>query len=181
MYVDELIKCAKEEGFDHVSRLPLDALILNQEVRNMCNADKCKNYGRNWSCPPAIGEFQEIQAAIDAFDTGVLVQSTGQMEDSFDFEVIMETEALHKERFDRLVDTLREKGEEMFPMGAGTCTRCKKCSYPDEPCRQPDKMYPSMEALGLWISDVCKRSGAEYNYGKDTITYTSCVLIKETD
>ena len=33
-----------------------------------------------------------------------------------------------------------------------------------------------MEAYGLFVSDMCMRSGLAYNYGPRTMTYTSCVL-----
>ena len=33
-----------------------------------------------------------------------------------------------------------------------------------------------MEAYGLFVSDICTRSGLNYNYGPNTLTYTSCVL-----
>ena len=36
----------------------------------------------------------------------------------------------------------------------------------------------SMEAYGLLVSDVCRRSGLGYYYGTGTMTYTSCVLYK---
>ena len=34
-----------------------------------------------------------------------------------------------------------------------------------------------MEAYGLVVSDTCTDSGMAYNYGKNTITYTGCVLV----
>jgi hypothetical protein len=33
-----------------------------------------------------------------------------------------------------------------------------------------------MEACGLWVSELCRRSGLDYNYGTNTITYTACIL-----
>lgn len=36
-----------------------------------------------------------------------------------------------------------------------------------------------MEAYGLWVSDICRQSGLEYNYGAQTMTYTACVLCRE--
>ena len=38
------------------------------------------------------------------------------------------------------------------------------------------KRLSSMEAYGLFVSDICTRSGLAYNYGPRTMTYTSCVL-----
>jgi hypothetical protein len=35
-----------------------------------------------------------------------------------------------------------------------------------------------MEAYGLLVSDVCQKAGLPYYYGKQTITYTSCILLE---
>lgn len=59
---------------------------------------------------------------------------------------------------------------------SGRCTLCARCTYPDRPCRYPTKRLSSMEAYGLFVSDICTRSGLAYNYGPRTMTYTSCVL-----
>ena len=56
------------------------------------------------------------------------------------------------------------------------CGICEKCTYPDAPCRFPDRAFPSMEACGLVVNDVCKASGIPYNYGPRTMTFTGCVL-----
>ena len=63
-----------------------------------------------------------------------------------------------------------------LPLTAGSCTLCARCTYPDRPCRYPTKRLSSMEAYGLFVSDICTRSGLAYNYGLRTMTYTSCVL-----
>jgi predicted metal-binding protein len=100
------------------------------------------------------------------------------MEDEFDYETIQTAGAKHKENFTVLVEKLRTRYPDMLPMGAGTCTICEKCTYPDAPCRFPDRSISSMEAYGLWVSKVCELSGVPYNYGKLTLTYTSCYLLK---
>ena len=61
-------------------------------------------------------------------------------------------------------------------LSAGTCTLCKECTYPDAPCRFPDKRLVSMEAAGLVVSEVCTQAGIDYNHGPQTIAYSGCVL-----
>ena len=67
----------------------------------------------------------------------------------------------------------------LTPLTAGCWTVCAKCTYPDKPCRYPSKRLSSMEAFGLFVSDICARSGLGYNYGPRTMTYTSCLLYSE--
>ena len=175
-----MIKTAKEKiGFHEAGALNMSALEFMPEVREMCESDRCKNYNRCWVCPPACGTIEEISEKIKNYSGGIIVQSIGQMEDEFDVETMLETERLQKERCFQLIEYIRQEDPACLPMSAGACTICGKCSYPDKPCRFPDKAYPSMEAYGLFVTRVCEQSGMRYYYGKNTITYTSCVLLSE--
>ncbi len=177
-YVSQASKIAEECGFEHNGPLNAPALILHPEVRDMCASGKCMMYGKNWRCPPHCGTLEELEEKMRKYSTGLIVQSTADLEDEFDGEAMMETEQLHKQRFTALVNRLYEEdpGIDMFPLSAGTCTLCPKCTCPDEPCRFPGKTFSSMEACGLNVSEVCSQSGIPYYYGKLTITYTSCIL-----
>lgn len=44
------------------------------------------------------------------------------------------------------------------------------------PCRFPDKACSSMEAYSLLVSEACKVGGLQYYHGKNTLSYTACVL-----
>lgn len=177
MKEQELLTLAAECGFDHAAPLNISALEFNPAVRDMCAADRCHSYGRCWTCPPACGTLEEISARAAACHGGVLLQSTGQLEDDFDVETMMETEKLQKERFSAFVSALRAEEPECLPMSSGACTVCPTCTYPDAPCRFPKLAIPSMEAYGLVVSQVCESSGLPYYYGPRTITYTACVLV----
>ena len=79
----------------------------------------------------------------------------------------------------RAYKVLREQMMKVFPdmlmLGAGGCRICPKCAYP-EPCRFPEKTISSMEAYGLFVTQVCRDNDLKYYYGPRTITYTGCVL-----
>ena len=113
------------------------------------------------------------------YSKAVMIQTTAVMEDSFDFETMMQAAKDHKERFGKVVELFRTEDPECLPMGAGGCNICKKCTYPDEPCRFPDKAFTSMEAYGLYVAAECKKAGLEYNYGPNTLTYSSCILYND--
>ena len=172
----QAMKLAEEAGFSHWGVFPVAELAFLPEVRAACEVNSCGRYDRSWSCPPACGSLEENERRARDYDWGVLVQTTGQMEDDFDVEVMMEAEQLQKERLNALCARL--EGEDCLPLGAGTCTMCPKCTYPEAPCRFPAKMRVSMEAFGLQVTDVCKAAGIPYYYGPRTITYTCCVLFK---
>lgn len=179
-----LIQEALDTGFSQAGELNVKALVFMPEVREMCSVDRCHSYGKNWRCPPGCGSIEDAATQAANYSYGLLVQTIGHMEDDFDYETISEAGERHKENFARLIDRLKTRYDDILPMGAGTCELCKtpegrpNCTYPDAPCRFPDKSISSMEAYGLWVSRVCELSGVPYNNGKSTITYTSCYLLK---
>lgn len=175
MDYSDISALAKEAGFSCTGLLDPKTIELKPEVRQMCAA--CSRYEKRWSCPPGCGSLEQCRQEIAAYRQGILVQTVGQLEDEFDGEGMMETEALHKEHFARLRKLL--KGEAVLALGAGCCTVCKDCSYPDAPCRFPEKRVSSMEAYGMEVAQVCRVNGMPYNHGKNTIAYTSCVLFDQ--
>ena len=164
-------------GFDAVGQCATSALECRPEVRDMCAADRCQFYGKSWACPPACGEIESFQSEISVRASCYVVQSFGELEDSFDFETMLEIEKLQKERFFKLNELVKEHFEDALMLSAGTCTICEQCTYPDAPCRFPERALVSMEAAGLVVSDVCISAGIPYNHGPNTIAYTSCVII----
>lgn len=179
MTKERAIELAEKAGFQHYGIFDASKLRFLPEVREMCAADKCHLYDRCWSCPPACGTIEDSRRKAAEFSWGIVLQSTGDMEDDFDVEVMMGTEDLEKSRLTSFVELIINDGEsEYLPMGAGGCHICNKCTYPDAPCRFPDKMITSMEAYGLVVSEVCELADTKYYYGPLTITYTSCVLFK---
>ena len=175
---DDLVKEALETGFSQAGELNISALVFMPEVRDMCNVDRCHQYGKNWRCPPGCGSIEEAAEQAAKYSYGIIVQTIGIMEDDFDYETIQETGGKHKKNFAALVEKLKKRYSDILPMGVGTCEICESCTYPHAPCRFPEKSISSMEAYGLWVSKVCELSGIPYNNGKSTITYTSCYLLK---
>ena len=169
---------AFEAGFTHCSQLDISTLEFLQEVRDMCNPEQCNNYGKSWSCPPACAPLEELRERVKGFSGGILVQTVGELEDSYDWDGIMATGAAHKKNFSRLWDALDKDNPSLLAMGAGACMLCEKCTYPDSPCRFPDRMSPSMEASGLYVAKVCTDNNLKYNYGQDKIAFSSCFLLK---
>ena len=172
---------ARAAGFDTVAPLDPRSLKFLPEVRSMCAADRCQSYGRTWSCPPACGPLEDWERKCARYGKGLILQTIGDREDSYDIEAMMEAAEENKRQTDALADTLLAEGAEFLLMGAGTCTRCEKCTYPDAPCRFPEKLFPSMEACGLFVSQVCTDNGVAYNYGAEKIAYTCCILFNERE
>lgn len=175
--IKKLQSLGQAAGFTHVAPLDCSTIQLMPDVRQMCAVNTCHMYGKNWCCPPGCGTLEECGERIRRYRYGILVQTVGELEDSMDGEGMMETEAAHKENFFRLEEALRPLYPSMLPIGSGSCTRCKTCTYPEAPCRFPDKTFASMEAYGMLVTQVCQDNHLPYYYGPCTIAYTSCFLL----
>jgi predicted metal-binding protein len=177
MTYEQLKAIAEDAGFSACAPLSIQTIELKPEVRDMCAVNTCGMYGKRWSCPPGCGTLEECAQKLSGRTMGILVQTIGEIEDSFDFEAMMEIEADHKEHFTAMYAALRDAGADVTAIGAGCCTVCAKCTYPDEPCRFPEKMVTSMEAYGMVVNEICKANGLAYNYGPERMAYTSCFLL----
>ena len=178
MDFEKLEQKALGAGFTYAARLDCDTLELRQEVRDMCGANTCGMYGKNLACPPSCGTLEECGKRVEGYREGLIVQTVGDIEDSMDFEGMMETEERHKEQFYKLAETIREEFPGMLPLGSGCCTICKNCAGPGNDCRFPEKRISSLEAFGIVVSDLCSRNHMKYYYGPRKIAYTSCYLLK---
>ncbi|MDO5456416.1 MAG: DUF2284 domain-containing protein [Eubacteriales bacterium] len=174
---EEAVALAEETGFGGRGIFAARDLKFLEEVRDMCKMNKCGNYNRLWTCPPACGTLEESRKKAGEYSWGIVLQTTAQMEDEFDGEAIEEASALQRARFLSYTARLRDTGEDFLAMGSGGCgAGCQTCTYPDAPCRFPDRAYTSMEAYGLLVTDVCRSANTPYYYGRNTVTFTSCVL-----
>lgn len=178
MDLDALREVGQSIGFTYVVPLKCSTIELLPEVRAMCEKNTCHKYGKCWSCPPGCGDLETCREILARYRGGILVQTVGELEDAMDGEGMMETEARHKEYFIKFEKYLRETWPDMLAIGAGCCTKCKVCTYPDAPCRFPKQAFSSMEAYGMLVTQVCKANGLQYYYGPCTIAYTSCYLLE---
>ena len=176
----DVLELAKECGFTHVG--PLDPATLEPAtwVRDTCAADKCHAYGHNWTCPPACGTLEECTERMKKFSKGVLLQTVGELSKTIDVRAYAETEENHRKALIDFAEKLKAEHPDCLVLGAGGCRICRKCAYP-EPCKFPEKAMSSMEGYGLFVTQVCRDNGMEYNYGPMTIAYTGCALFNETE
>ena len=176
---ETIIQDTLDMGFTHAGLADAKTLKARDEVRDMCAVDKCHAYGKNWSCPPGCGTVEECQAEMASYEWGILVQTTMNMDDDFDMETWGEASRRHRELSVELNDELHKRYNNVLALGGAGCHLCAECTYPDSPCRFPNKRMSGMEGYGLLISDVCKDNNIDYYYGKGTITYTGMFLLKD--
>ncbi len=175
---DRLSSLALSLGAYRASVIPVERIETDASFRDMCAANVCGNYGRNWMCPPDAGDIHDLMAALHTYGYALVYQTVSELEDSYDFEGMMDAGVRHN----RLMVELREKlnGEELsrvLHLGAGGCRMCEVCAKrTGEPCRRPDLAVASLETYGVNVSKLAPTAGMKYINGKDTVTYFGAVL-----
>ncbi len=169
------IEQALKLGFDHAVPLKMETLMPRDDVRQMCAANTCKAYGKNWTCPPYCGTLEECLKKMQSYSQGILLQTVGKLQKTIDTKGYRKAEERHLEQFYQFSEILRREYPEALCLGSGGCRICGQCAWP-EPCRNPKKAYGSMEGYGLFVTQVCRDNDCAYYHGEKTITYTACVL-----
>ena len=176
--MNDLVQAALDFGFSHAGLMDPGKLRVREEVRLMCASDRCQAYNRCWVCPPASGSLELNRQILATYKSGLLVQTTGELEDPFDYDAMMDLDKVQKERLNEFREELWPAYPDLIALGNGACTICDTCTYPTAPCRHPELAIQSMEGFGLVVSDVCAANGLGYYYGPNTITYTGCYLLQ---
>ncbi|MDR2770561.1 MAG: DUF2284 domain-containing protein [Clostridiales Family XIII bacterium] len=157
--------------------IDVGVLSYEREIRAMCEMNSCGRYGRSWNCPPQVGSIEELKAKCGVYRNGILFNTVSALEDSFDFEGMMAAgAALHGILAETDGILTREFGlDDYLLLGAGSCNACKTCAYPS-PCRHPDKIHIPIEACGINVVRLAKKTGFLYNNGLNTVTYFGLLL-----
>ena len=74
---------------------------------------------------------------------------------------------------------MRAAGFETLTLSTESCAICKKCAYPDAPCRHPDKMFPCVESYGILVTNMAEQCGIEFIEGGNVVVWFSLVLLRE--
>ena len=69
---------AEEIGFKGRGIFETKDLNFLKEVRDMCKANKCGNYGRLWTCPPACGTLADSRKKARQCKWGIVLQTTAR-------------------------------------------------------------------------------------------------------
>ena len=152
--------------------IPTQAINFSPELLKACESNVCGKYNMCWTCPPAIGTMEKLQEKILSFSHAYVFTTKAGLEDSFDYEGMMKAKDCH----DRITREAHDRFGKTNPVfGAGGCTICETCAYP-QTCRFPEKIFPAIEGAGINVTDLSRAGKVRYNNGKNSVTYFSMIL-----
>lgn len=169
---------AVDLGATRAKVIRANEIKTDKRFRTMCEANVCGMYGKCYMCPPDVGDIDEMIVSLKQYTWALVYQTVEALEDSFDFEGMLEA----GERHNRLAQNLRVTFEERdiqnpLHLGAGGCRLCPHCAKMDnEPCRFPDSAMASLEAYGINVSELAAAAGMKYINGMNTVTYFGAVF-----
>ena len=179
--MEDLIAAALAAGAKKAALIGGDQIVYSESFRDICEGNQCGCYGKCWVCPPEIGEIGDLISRAKAYPRGVLYQTVGTLEDSFDVEGMFAAGANHARVSCRLQDALPELLNQPFlHLGCGGCHLCDVCAKrTGEPCRHPEYALPAMEGYGIDVYNTTRATPLKYINGTDTVTYFGLVLFTE--
>ena len=175
---DKLTDLAQSLGAFRASVIPVEDIETDASFRDLCAANVCGNYGRNWMCPPDAGDIHDLMAALRTYAYALVYQTVSELEDSYDFEGMMDAGVAHNRLMVELRHSIDGLGlPRVLHLGAGGCRMCEVCAKrTGEACRHPDLAVASLETYGVNVSKLAPAAGMKYINGKDTVTYFGAVL-----
>lgn len=146
-----------------------------ERVREICRRE-CPRYGTSWSCPPAVGTVEECRERCSDF-TDVFVFSTiAEVSDITNMEETLATRMEHEKITLEVSKIFRKHFGEILTLSTESCEICRKCSYPQAPCRHPDKMFPCVESYGILVTDLAQMGDMDFMNGANVVTWFSVMF-----
>lgn len=180
MLYDELVAAALESGLTKAEVIEGESVVVDESFRTVCSSNQCGFFGRNWACPGDMNGIKENMAEVKSYPHCLVYQVIGELEDSFDVEGMMEAGLVLSRGSHALEDKLRKMLKAPYLHLAGACRLCEKCArLSGEPCRNPDKLIPSISGYGIDVYKTTKSSSLKYINGQNTVTNFGMVFFTE--
>ncbi|MDR0917455.1 MAG: DUF2284 domain-containing protein [Oscillospiraceae bacterium] len=149
---------------------------FTEEVRKYCEDNVCRQYGKTWACPPAVGTVDECRERARSFDKMLVFSGKYDLEDYTDFEAIHAAMTGFKSIARKLDEEVKPFLSDYLMLSNEGCGMCEVCTYPDAPCRFPDRVHGSIEGYGIYVNKLAEMAGMNYNNGKNTVTFFGALL-----
>ncbi|MDO4261598.1 MAG: DUF2284 domain-containing protein [Eubacteriales bacterium] len=152
-------------------------LVFLDRVRYICETE-CPQYAKSWSCPPAVGTVEECRQRCGRYTGGFLFTTVAEVNDIADMKETLATRMEHEEITRRIREIFLAQCDEVQALSTESCAICGSCSYPDAPCRHPDRMFPCIESYGILVTDLAERYGISFSNGGNVVTWFSLLLFR---
>ena len=74
MKTQNLIRFIQTLNVQNVAAIPVEKIVFDRAFRSLCEANSCGVYGKNWMCPPCVGEIDPLIARAKGYLVAVVYQ-----------------------------------------------------------------------------------------------------------
>jgi predicted metal-binding protein len=171
-------------GYKRAQLIWTEDVIFDPRTRIKCQQNSCTHYGQNFMCPPNLPSIEQYLQVNQRFHLALLVQNEQQLEDGLSPQQIDDQfKTMSVQNMKNLVH-LEQSAFRLgfvFALSAagGACKLCTPCKarLGESVCCQPQIARPSMEAIGIDISETCRRAGFPADFLPNRLLVTGLLYI----
>ncbi len=176
-----LVEKIIELGALKAKKISVDTIVFDEGFRKACECNSCGKFKTNYMCPPYVGAINELIQKAKSYSEAVVYQTVHEIEDSYDFEGMMEGGEVHSNLSKEIHKVLKSEidKDKYLHINAGACSLCEKCAVlEDIPCRFPEDATSSLESYGIAVSQLAESADMKYMNGENTVTYFGAVFLR---
>lgn len=173
----ELRELAKKEGFNAVAVIPTADIVVKPEFRRFCEENRCGKYGANYSCPPDCGTVGEVYNKLLSKSSAMVLQMVYDIKGYDDKENIQKARSSFNYAVLNVMDKIREKGYNGFPLGYNGCPLCSPCKRTlNQPCAFPEDKISCISAYCIDVAELANSCEFEFLWSQDKLYLFGMVL-----
>lgn len=176
MEKERIVQIAVEEGFAKAEVIRVEELVFCHEFREFCSQNYCGNYGKNYACPPACGEPEEMEDRVRKYTYAVVFQSRTPVENIFDDQETKKIKKKHTAMTLRVLKRYEQEGMKMDGLSvmAGPCNFCEECGMAEgKPCCHEEMRFSCLSAYCIDAAKMAKSCQMDMAWNGDVVSFFS--------
>lgn len=147
--------------------------------RKLCRQNRCGTFNTNWGCPPGVGTEEDCLGLIHQYSKSVLIYRRFENVNMKDLEFIDKCAHEHQDMVRKMASAMNKAGyKDILPIADGGCKYCGECTYPDEPCRFPEQMIPSVSGFGIIMEEYLQSQNMDFKFENNAFTLYGMILFR---
>ena len=107
-----------------------------------------------------------------------LFSTIAEVSDVINFEEMLSTRREHENITAAIEQFIKSQGTGCMALSTESCDICETCTYPDAPCRFPEKMHPCVESHGIIVSELAEKYNLDFTLSPNQILWFGILFIE---
>lgn len=155
--------------------LDINEIVFSDKVRYICET-QCKRYHTTWACPPAVGTVESCRTRCLDFQSVLLFSTVSETIDPEYMTGSFCAKKDHETIVQGICHDLQQQNIEHLALSTESCSICEPCTWPEAPCRYPERMMPCIESYGILVVDAAEKCAMDFNCGMDSVVWFGMIF-----